>query len=66
VGDKSITYHPLTIDGNEIQIIVSPGKPGESALVKLVPNTNFVSIKNYAITTDTGKNYINIKRDGKS
>jgi D-alanyl-D-alanine carboxypeptidase/D-alanyl-D-alanine-endopeptidase (penicillin-binding protein 4) len=61
--DETAYISPLTINENAVKIITSPGKPDESALVKLTPNTNFVSVRNTAITTDTGKTTINITRD---
>jgi D-alanyl-D-alanine carboxypeptidase/D-alanyl-D-alanine-endopeptidase (penicillin-binding protein 4) len=61
--DESIYISPLTINGNEVKIVISPGKKGEAAIVKTIPNTNYIGIRNAAVTTDTGKTAINVKRD---
>jgi D-alanyl-D-alanine carboxypeptidase/D-alanyl-D-alanine-endopeptidase (penicillin-binding protein 4) len=61
--DESVYISPLTINRNEVKVIISPGKKGENALVKIIPNTNYVGLRNNAVTTDTGKTAINIKRD---
>lgn len=45
----------LTINDNEINVAVTPsGKPGESASIKLKPETSFVHIKNDTNTTERG------------
>jgi D-alanyl-D-alanine carboxypeptidase/D-alanyl-D-alanine-endopeptidase (penicillin-binding protein 4) len=61
--DESAYLSPLTINGNAIIVSTAPGKPGEPALVKIFPETNFVSVINSAITIDTGKTTIYATRN---
>jgi len=61
--DESLYISPLTINGNVVKVIASPGKHGGQAIIKTFPATNFVRLNNSAVTTDTGKTIINIKRD---
>ena len=54
---------PLNINKNSVTVIVSPSQPGDSANVETIPKTNFVVIKNSAVTTDTGKAKLKVTRD---
>ena len=55
---------PLTIEQNSVKVIVKPNLIGEKPIVSLIPETEFIEIKNNAITTSiNSKSKIEISRN---
>ena len=62
-GPFAAYLSPLNIDDNSIEVIYEPGIIGKPANIELLPQNNFIPIKNNSITSDTGKTTIKISRD---
>ncbi|MCL6100670.1 MAG: D-alanyl-D-alanine carboxypeptidase/D-alanyl-D-alanine-endopeptidase, partial [Bacteroidetes bacterium] len=54
---------PLNINKNSVSVVVSPSQLGNGVNVETFPKTNFVVIKNSAVTADTGKTKLKVTRD---
>ncbi len=52
----------LSLDWNIIEVTVWPTKPGRPPKVSIYPPSNFIKVKNEAITTDTGRSRILVDR----
>jgi serine-type D-Ala-D-Ala carboxypeptidase/endopeptidase (penicillin-binding protein 4) len=54
---------PLTINGNTVQIIATPGGAGFPATVEMIPQTDYCKVKNSSITVNEGAKTLSVVRE---
>jgi serine-type D-Ala-D-Ala carboxypeptidase/endopeptidase (penicillin-binding protein 4) len=61
--DEMAFFSPLSINDNEVKVVVSPGEMGKHAKFGLIPQTRYVQIQNQTETVETGSSTLTVERD---